>query len=137
MTVSEDEELSNLRQLIEAEECGDHNTLGKVQADYLRAFSNVESEDGVSKTKKSKTSKARTKENSKKFRNGWNQSVSKLLKQKRHKKPVILSPKTTVYELSKLLCAERRNAALVRDDISGKIIGIITDAGTPFIFFLA
>lgn len=135
MSNSEDEELDNIRQLIQAEESGDHNTLGKAQADYLRVVSHIGSDDGrengaVKSVRQGKSSYyGGNKPTEKRYENGWNQSVAKLLKQKRHKKPVVVSPKITVFALSKVLCQERRNAALVRDEISGKISGIITDAG--------
>jgi len=55
-------------------------------------------------------------------------SISRLLRQRRQKNPVIVMDSTKVEELSRTLCKQRQNAALIRSSSNGKICGILTDA---------
>mmetsp|Transcript_5719 Transcript_5719/g.6780 ORF Transcript_5719/g.6780 Transcript_5719/m.6780 type:complete len:687 (+) Transcript_5719:82-2142(+) len=55
-------------------------------------------------------------------------SVSRLLRQRRQKNPVVVFESSKVEEVAKILCNHRQNAALVRSTSSGKICGIVTDA---------
>lgn len=155
MDRSDEEELEMVRSLLEAEQSNDREGVGKAQAKFLRSVSaslsdnedrgnsKVEDRSVVSKkeTTRSKVSK-RSSHYTSGGRNyqtgagmngsnedGWKQSVARLLKQKRHKQPVIVQPDMSILLVARKLSEGRKSAALVRDEVSGKIIGIITDAG--------